>query len=168
MDQSVDSNKISEKIIHIFKKNKIKVYFLSFIIIALLLLLPFFAHQENKKNNLIAEKFIKAGVLLSSKNEEKAKEIFEEIILSNNKFYSVLSLSTVLEKDLILNEKKILKYFSIVESSIKSKDQRDLLLLKKALYLIKINKNSEGEQLLKKLINDSSKFSSLAKEIISK
>ena len=77
-------------------------------------------------------------------------------------------MSTVLEKDLILNEKKILKYFSIVESSIKSKDQRDLLLLKKALYLIKINKNSEGEQLLKKLINDSSKFSSLAKEIISK
>ena len=77
-------------------------------------------------------------------------------------------MSTILEKDLILNEEKILNYFSVVESSIKSQDQRDLLLFKKALYLIKIKKNQDGEKLLNKLINDNSKFNSLAKEIISK
>tara|TARA_A100001015_G_scaffold221346_1_gene249078 strand:- start:2913 stop:3419 length:507 start_codon:yes stop_codon:yes gene_type:complete len=168
MDQSVDNNKLSEKIIYFFKKNKIKIYFLFVIIIILILSLAFFSIQQDKKNNLMAEKFIKAGVLLSLNNEIKAKEIFEEIILSENEFYSVLSLSTILEKDLILNEEKILNYFSVVESSIKSRDQRDLLLFKKALYLIKIKKNQVGEQLLNKLINDNSKFKTLAKEIISK
>ena len=103
-----------------------------------------------------------------SKNEEKAKEIFEEIILSNNKFYSVLSLSTVLEKDLILNEKKILKYFSIVESSIKSKDQRDLLLFKKALYLIKTSDLEGGKNQLDKLRKKNSKLKSISDELISK
>lgn len=168
MDQSVDNNKFSEKIIYFFKKNKIKIYFLFVIIIILILSLAFFSIQKDKKNNLMGEKFIKAGVLLSLNNEIKAKEIFEEIILSENEFYSVLSLSTILEKDLILNEEKILNYFSVVESSIKSRDQRDLLLFKKALYLIKIKKNQVGEQLLNKLINDNSKFNTLAKEIISK
>tara|TARA_Y100000768_G_C23670518_1_gene537539 strand:- start:33 stop:539 length:507 start_codon:yes stop_codon:yes gene_type:complete len=168
MDQSVDNNKFSEKIIYFLKKNKIKIYFLFVIVIILILSLAFFSHQQDKKNNLMAEKFIKAGVLLSLNNEIKAKEIFEEIILSENEFYSVLSLSTILEKDLILNEEKILNYFSVVESSIKSQDQRDLLLFKKALYLIKIKKNQDGEKLLNKLINDNSKFNSLAKDIISK
>ena len=168
MDQSADNSKFSERVIYFFKKNKIKIYFMSAIVVISLVSLPFFAQHQDKKNNLVAEKFIKAGVFLSLNDKEKAKEIFEEIILSKNKFYSVLSLSTILEKDLILNEEKILNYFSTVESLIRSQDQRDLLLFKKALYLIKIKKNKEGEQLLKKLIDDGSEFKSLAKEIISK
>ena len=101
MDQSVENNKYSEKIINIFKKNKIKIYFLFFIIILSFLMLTFFIHHQNKKNNLIAEKFVKAGVFLSLNNKEKAKEVYEEIVLSKNKFYSVLSLNTILEKNLI-------------------------------------------------------------------
>ena len=34
----------------------------------------------------ISEKFIEAGILLSSKNLENSKEIYEEIILSKNRF----------------------------------------------------------------------------------
>ena len=168
MDQSVENNKYSEKIINIFKKNKIKIYFLFFIIILSFLMLTFFIHHQNKKNNLIAEKFVKAGVFLSLNNKEKAKEVYEEIVLSKNKFYSVLSLNTILEKNLILNEEKILNYFSVVDSVIKSQDQKDLFLFKKALYLIKIKKKQEAEQILNKLIDDGSNLSSIAKETISK
>lgn len=168
MDQSLENNKYSEKIINIFKKNKIKIYFLFFIIILSFLTLTFFIHHQNKKNNLIAEKFVKAGVFLSLNNKEKAKEVYEEIVLSKNKFYSVLSLNTILEKNLILNEEKILNYFSVVDSVIKSQDQKDLFLFKKALYLIKIKKKQEAEQILNKLIDDGSNLSSIAKETISK
>ena len=41
--ENVDSSKFSEKIIYIFKKNKIKIYFLFAIIIIFILSLPFFS-----------------------------------------------------------------------------------------------------------------------------
>ena len=40
-------------------------------------------------------------------------------------------------------------------------EQRDLVILKKALFLIKILKIDEGKNLLKKLIDGESKFKSL-------
>ena len=50
-----------------------------------LLKLEFFFHQENLENS---------------------KEIYEEIILSKNKFYSPLALNTILENNLRRNVKK--------------------------------------------------------------
>ena len=49
-------------------------------------------------------------------------------------------------------KKKIEKYFSMVEKIIKSKDQKDLLIIKKSLFLIKNSNISEGRDLLKKLL----------------
>ena len=69
---------------------------------------------------------------------DKAKKIYEEIILSKNKFYSILALNTIIEKNLIKDKEKILEFFEIVEKSNFKKDQKDLIALKKALYMIKI------------------------------
>ena len=63
----------------------------------------FFSHQMRKK---------------------KAKILFEEIILTKNKFYSVLALNTIVEKNLILNEKKIIEYFETLKNSSSNKDQK--------------------------------------------
>ena len=46
----------------------------------------------------------------------------------------------------------------------KSSEQIDLLRFKKALYLIKNGKNSEGNEILKKLINKESQIKSLSEE----
>ena len=40
-----------------------------------------------KKMNLISEKYIQAGLYLSSNDKLKSKKIYKEIILSKNKFY---------------------------------------------------------------------------------
>ena len=82
------------------------------------------------KNILISERYIEAGLYLASNNQENAKKIYEEIILSKNTFYSVLALNTIIEKDLIKNKERILEYFN-VEKSVSSKDQKDLIILKK-------------------------------------
>ena len=163
-----EDNKFFEKIKFIFKKNKFKFYSFIIVLIASGISLIFYSKYLKNKNDLIAEKFINAGIYLTLDKKEDAKKIFEEIILNKNKFYSTLSLNKIIEKNLITNEEKILNYFSIVQSITKSKDQKDLLLFKKALYLIKIKRNEEGELLLNKLINDSSRINILAKEIISK
>ena len=55
----------------------------------------------------------------------------------------------------------------MVEKIIKSKDQKDLLIIKKSLFLIKNSNISEGRDLLKKLLTQIQKYSEIAKEIIS-
>ena len=49
--------------------------------------------------------------------KKKLKNIYEEIILSKNKFYSLLALNTILEKNLINDKKKYLDYFEIIRKN---------------------------------------------------
>ena len=129
----------------------------------------FLKANHDKKNLLIGQKYVQAGLYLSSKNIENSIKIYEEIIYSKNKFYSILALNTILEENLVSDDKKILEYFKIVEEANKSKkEQIDLITLKKALYLKKIKKNKEGDILLNNLIDNESKFKNIAEEIIAK
>ena len=95
---------------------------------------------------------------MSLKENEKSKKIYEEIIKSKNKFYSSLALFTLIEKKLEKENSKILEYFTLVEKVSTSEENKDLLKLKKALFLIKISKNEKGEEILKGLINKNSQL----------
>ena len=128
----------------------------------------FYSVIVKKKNNLIAEKYIEAGLHLTSNKKEKSKILYEEIILSKNKFYSILALNNILENNLILDKDIILKYFQIVEATNNSKEYKDLIILKKALYLIKIGNTQNGNLLLNNLISNESKLKFLAEEILIK
>ena len=50
--------------------------------------------------------------------KETAQKIYEEIIISKNKFYSILSLNSIIEQNLIFDRDKILEYFEILEKKI--------------------------------------------------
>jgi len=94
--------------------------------------------------------------------------MYEEIILSKNKFYSILSLNTILEKNLISDKSKILEYFKILESSSNTKENNDLIIFKKALFLIKVSDNETGRKLLNDLIEKDSKLKSIAEDLLLK
>ncbi len=145
-----------------------KIYSLLLVLLIVAASYIFFTINHEKKNNLISEKYVEAGLYLTSKNKEKSKNLYDEIILSKNKFYSILALNIILEKDLVLDNDKILSYFKIVEELKLDREQRDLVIFKKALYLIKISNTQEGYNLLKNLIEKNSKLKTLAEEIISK
>ena len=121
---------------------------------------------QERENISISEKFIKANIFLSTQNEVKSKELYEEIIKSKNKFYSILALNTILEKELENDENTIINYFDILQDLSIPRDQRDLLILKKALYLIQISKTKEGKDLLKKLSNSNSYLKNIADQIL--
>ena len=70
------------------------------------------------------------------KIKKKSRDIYEEIIFSENKFYSILSLNKILEENLEKNKEKILSYFNILENIKLSNSQKDLIYFRKALYLI--------------------------------
>ena len=168
MSQELE-NKIEfkDKLLNFYNLHKLKVLTSIIILILIIIMGIFFKINNDKRNIIVAEKFVQAGIHLSSGESDKAKTLYEEIILSKNKFYSLLSLVSILEKNLVKDEKIILDYFDLLEKLNYSEERLDLISLKKALYLIKAKKNLEGNKLLKNLIEKKSKFKLLAEEIIS-
>jgi len=157
-----------ERLLNFYNFNKGKLFSLLFIILLVVTSLIFLNHHKNKKNILISEKYVEAGIKLAEKKNNEAKKLYEEIIISNNKIYSIMALNTIIEKELILDNNKILEYFSIVEKSISNKDQKDLIILKKALYQISIKNEEEGDKLLQRLIDNNSSLKDIAQEILAK
>ena len=154
------------QILTIVKNNKKKLIIVSCTLIIGVISTIFFNIYNAGQNKIISEKFIEAGILLSSKNLENSKEIYEEIILSKNKFYSTLTHNTILKNNLEKDSKKIINYFEKIEELKIELEQKNLVKIKKALYLIKINKNNEGEKLLKEIISDNSIWKNTALEIL--
>lgn len=148
---------------------KYKKLIISFLIIVFVTTssLIFIKIRNEKKNDFISEKYIEAGIYLSNKEINKSIKIYDEIIVSKNKFYSILALNILIEKNLIKDKDRILNYFEIVEDLKLDKNQRDLLLFKKALYLKKYSNSKESERLLQKLIDSDSKLKEIVKEILS-
>jgi hypothetical protein len=168
MEESTDKNlKANNKVIKLIKDNKSRIIYLFIILIFIGTIFTYLEINNNNKNNLIAEKYVQAGIHLAAKEYNESKIIYNDIIQSKNKFYSILSLNNIIENDLEPEEEKILKYFEFIEKINITKDQKDLLEFKKSLYLIKISKFQEGNKLLKKIIESESKFKSLAEDIIS-
>ena len=167
MDENLDKSKnFLEKINLFFENNKFKIVLIVFVIFLILIFTAFLNASAKKNNILISEKYIKAGLFLSKNQNENAKNYYEEIVLSENKFYSLLALNTLIEKGLINDKEKIIKYFVKLESLNFSKDLTDLILFKKALYLIKIKDNKSGKNILNKLIKDGSNLKPLAQDLI--
>ena len=141
-NEIIDKKDFSEKI-SIFFKEKQRVILITFVtIIGIILAFLTSNYYQNMENEEISEKFIKAGIHLSSEEKNKSKNILIEIVNSENKFYSILALNTIIENDLEERSNEILKLFEIVENLKIDKEQLNLIKLKKALYLIKISKDS--------------------------
>ena len=70
-----------------------------------------------------------------------------------------------MENDLEENNEEVLKLFKIVESIDLKEEKADLIKLKKALFLTKISKASEGNKLLKEIIEKDSVWGKIALEI---
>jgi hypothetical protein len=154
------------KLIDIYNNNKIKILIFFLIITIFSVFFLFLKYEGEKENVRIAEKYIKASYYLASSETDKAKSLYEQILTSGNTFYSILSLNIIIEKNLILDKDQIIDYFNTLQSNITSKEQKDLLILKKALYLIKIEDVQKGNDLLNILIQKNSNLKSLAQEIL--
>lgn len=168
MENTENKIDFKSKIINFYNKNKFKIFLIAGVILIASIFLIFLDINKNKKNNLISEKYVQAGIYLASGNDKDAKILLDDIILSRNNFYSILALNVVLDKNLEIKKDLIMNYFKVVEKMNISKEQRDLVILKKGLYLLKYSNSDEGEKLLKSLIDSNSALKSLVEEIVSK
>tara|TARA_B100000242_G_scaffold282918_1_gene244638 strand:- start:21 stop:533 length:513 start_codon:yes stop_codon:yes gene_type:complete len=167
-EQNNNKNEFKDRILFWIKENKLKIIFSFIFLLTILIILIAKNIHEKKQNNLISEKYIQAGLLLSKGEKEKSLKVFEEIIKSKNKFYSVLALNSILEKKLTEDKEKILNFFEKIEDLNIEKNQKDLVMFKKALYLIKNSNSNAGNALLEYLIKSDSELKFQAEEILDK
>ena len=167
MDQNLENKpEIKNKIINFYNSNKYKVFTLTFIFILIIITKILLDYNALRKNKIIAEKYVKAGLYLNSDKKENAKTSYEEIATSGNEFYSILALNAIIEKELITNKDKILEYFDLLEENVSSKNSKDLITLKKALYLIKFSDEAKGYTLLENLSNNKSSLKPLIEDLL--
>ncbi len=154
-----------DKWFNLYSQNKKIIFIFLTILTISIISVIFFQNYKKNQNILAAEKYVKAQIQLSI-DKNNAKNLLEEVILSKNKFYSILALNTIIEKKLFDDPVKILKYFEVIEEIKYSEEKKDLITFKKALYLFKISKKEEGNDLLNILIKKNSRIKNLAEEII--
>ena len=165
-NEIIDKKDLIEKSVDILRKKKKLLFSILFIVIAILSVIIFLNYYQNNQNEKISEQYIKAGIHLSSKDNEKSKLIYKEIIFSKNKFYSILALNNIIENNLEENSDEILKLFEIIENINITTEQKNLVKLKKALYFKKISRDAEGNELLEEIIADNSIWKEAAMEIL--
>ena len=154
-----------EKLINFLKRKKKLLLIIIILVFFSFLGLLYLNNNKNVKNIKISQEYVKAGIFLSSKNNEKAKIIYKDIILSKNKFYSLSALNNIIENNLEDNNEEVLTLFKIIENSGNKKEYINLVKLKKSLYLKKISKIEDADKLLKEIIEDNSMWKKLATEI---
>ena len=77
-----------------------------------------------------------------------------------------MALNNIIENDLEQNSEEILKLFNILENAKNEKERKNLIKLKKALYLIKISRSKEGNsKLLQEIISQKSIWGNIALEL---
>ena len=167
MEQSENKKIATKENLKLFVKNNFTKIIL-FLVFLIIIIASFFVWKENqkKKDFLISEKYIKAGILLNNGESKSATNYYKEIILSKNKFYSVLALNTILEKNLIEDNIEILNLFEKLEKLNLDKKNTDLIIFKKALYFSKINQVEKSKILLNKLIDQNSSLKELALNLL--
>lgn len=166
MEQNLDkTNNFQEKLNSILKKNKIKIYFLVAMVVILIFSLFLFNENKKKNNILISEKYFKANIFVQEGKKLEAKNNLEEVISTKNEIYSLLALNIILEKNLESDNNKMLSHFNLLEKMNFPQNIKDLIMFKKALFLIKINEQKAGSKILNDLIEENSSLKSLAQEI---
>ena len=165
-NENINRSNFFEKALDLIKNNKKYLLLILLIMFIILSIFAFYNYHQVNQNNKISEKYIKAGIYLSSGDKNKSKLAYKEVILSKNKFYSILALNNIIENDLEKEKDEILNLFKIVEELKIEKEKKNLIKLKKALFLIDIFQDDEGKKLLNEIISSNSIWKEAALEIL--
>ena len=164
-NENLNNQDFIEKISTFIKKKKGIFLTILILIIVGLSTLIFFDSYKEKRNIRISEKYIKAGIFLKNDNKNESLKLYKEIVSSKNKFYSLLALNNIIENNIENNSEEILRLFTIVENIKYDKNEKDLVKLKKSLYLMKMSKEKEANRLLEEIISSNSIWKEIALKI---
>ena len=140
-----------------FEKYKIVIYTISAVLILSLFSIFFYTDYKKDKKNLLADKYVEAKIYLENGENQKAINILNEIIQSNDNIYSSLAFFLMLDKNLIDDQKKLSELFeSVLSKNNFDKEIRNLIILKKVIFKADFANESEILSDIKPLITSDS------------
>ena len=139
------------------KSNKNIFIAISVIFISILMVFSWFEFNNATKKKGASEEFIQAKIMLSNNDNKKATQILKKIVKSKDETYSPLSLFLIIDKNLEIEEKKVEELFDFI-LTINSLDDEDknLIKLKKAIYISDKSDEKNVLELLNPIINSES------------
>tara|TARA_B100000965_G_C19518150_1_gene725161 strand:- start:616 stop:1200 length:585 start_codon:yes stop_codon:yes gene_type:complete len=169
MDVNISENNSKFNIIlSKIKKNLKPIIVFALILLIAFLLFLYLKEVKEKKEIKISNEFNIARLLIEKEKLGDAKEIFYEIIEKKSEFYSPLSLYLIIENNMEEDNEKILKSFDkIIKIKGIEKENKNLIKIKKALFLI--DNNFDEQKILDELnsiINSESIWKKESIEII--
>ena len=152
--KSPDSVTLKDKLIKFYTTNKILIFSGVIFLIILVISFSFYAEIIKNKKKILAENYIQAKIFLEDGKKDKAKGILKDIVLSDGETYSALSLFLILNENLINDKEEISSLFDqVLENNKFEKEVKNLILLKKALFLSNFVDETELLESVKPLIS---------------
>ena len=158
MDEDIEIiNQNTRKLLikNFFKKNYKKILFLFSLLIFILVFFFSFQEVQDRKKNKLAEKFNNIIFDKSLTNQGYMKSQMIEIVNAKDSTYSILALYFLIENKLLDNEIEINKLFDLI-ISISKKEDKKLIIFKKALYNSDKLTDNEILSILQPIINSES------------
>ena len=150
------------------KKNlKVLIFFIIFFI---LILFSYFFYKDLKNKNeiKISENFTKASIQLKENKKNEAKQLLENIINKDHRFYSPLALYFIIDNNLETDPLKIINFFDrILEINSIDKENLNLIRIKKAIFLFNTGDEKTIIKILNPIINSDSVWRRMAINLIS-
>jgi predicted negative regulator of RcsB-dependent stress response len=168
MAEETLNNTFQNKFSNIMKKNlKVLIFFIIFFI---LILFSYFFYKDlqNKNEIKISENFTKASIQLKENKKNEAKQLLENIINKDHRFYSPLALYFIIDNNLETDPLKIINFFDrILEINSIDKENLNLIRIKKAIFLFNTGDEKTIIKILNPIINSDSVWRRMAINLIS-
>ena len=117
-------------------KNKKKFFGIILFLILIVFAIIIFFELKKKQNIEISKNYNTAKILIEKKNKSEALKILEQIIKSDNSFYSPSALNLIIDNDLIKDKTKILSYYEqIISRSNLDFETKNLFIFKKIIFI---------------------------------
>ena len=138
-----------------YKSNKIFIFSFIFILIIFFGSFSFYLENKEKKKVLLSENYLQAKIYLEEGDKNKAMNLLKEVIFANDPTYSSLCLFLIMNQNLITDYRELSALFDhLLENNKFSKEERNLLIYKKALLNSNFVNESELLESVKNYVKD--------------
>ena len=137
-----------------YEKNKIFIFSFIFLFVFAFGSFSFYLENKEKKKILLSENYLQAKIYLEDGNKNKAIDVLKEVIFANDPTYSTLCLFLAMNQNLITDYRELSALFDHLLANNKfSKEERNLLIYKKALLNSNFVNESEMLKSIKPLLS---------------
>ena len=142
------------KLKQFYEKNKIFIFSFIFLFVLLLGSFSFYLENKERKTVLLSENYLQAKIYIEGGNKNKAIDMLKEVIFANDPTYSTLCLFLIINQNLITDYRELSTLFDHLLANNKfSKEERNLLIYKKALLNSNFVNESEMLKSIKPLLS---------------